>query len=70
MHLVEVVQRCLDQGVLRPADPMRLAVGLWVLVHGLTSLLISLPGFPWPEEPEELADRLVADHLQGLLPRP
>jgi hypothetical protein len=49
---------------------MRLAVGLWVLVHGLTSLLISLPGFPWPQEPEQLADRLVADHLQGLLPRP
>lgn len=70
MHLVEVVQRCLDQGVLQPADPMRLAVGLWVLVHGLTSLLISLPGFPWPAEPEQLADRLVADHLQGLLPRP
>jgi len=70
MHLVEVVQRCLDQGALRPADPMRLAVGLWVLVHGLTSLLISLPGFPWPAEPEQLADRLVADHLQGLLPRP
>jgi AcrR family transcriptional regulator len=69
-HLVEVVQRCLDQGVLRPADPMRLAVGLWVLVHGLTSLLISLPGFPWPAEPEQLVDRLVADHLHGLLPRP
>ena len=70
MHLVEAVQRCLDQGVLRPADPMRLAIGIWVLVHGLTSLLISLPGFPWPEEPEQLADRLVADHLQGLLPWP
>jgi hypothetical protein len=69
MHLVEVVQRCLDTGVLRPADPMQLAVGLWVLVHGITSLLISLPGFPWPEEPERLVDRLVDDHLQGLLPR-
>jgi AcrR family transcriptional regulator len=70
MHLVEAVQRCLDQGVLRPANPMQLAVGLWVLVHGLTSLLISLPGFPWPAEPEQLVDRLVADHLHGLLPRP
>lgn len=69
MHLVEVVQRCLDAGRLRPADPMQLAVGLWVLVHGITSLLISLPGFPWPDEPERLADRLLDDHLQGLLPR-
>jgi len=58
-----------DTGVLRPADPMQLAVGLWVLVHGITSLLISLPGFPWPEEPERLVDLLVDDHLQGLLPR-
>jgi AcrR family transcriptional regulator len=69
MHLVEVVQRCHEAGVLRPADPMQLAVGLWVLVHGITSLLISLPGFPWPDEPERLADRLLDDHLLGLLPR-
>jgi AcrR family transcriptional regulator len=69
MHVVEAVQRCLDAGVLRPGDPMQLAVGLWVLVHGITSLLISLPGFPWPEEPEQLVDRLVDDHLEGLLPR-
>jgi AcrR family transcriptional regulator len=69
MHLIEVVQRCLDTGALRPGDPMQLAVGLWVLVHGVTSLLISLPGFPWPEEPERLVDRLVDDHLEGLLPR-
>jgi AcrR family transcriptional regulator len=69
MHLTEVVQRCLDRGVLRPGDPMQVAVGLWVLVHGITSLLISLPGFPWPEEPEQLVDRLVDDHLEGLLPR-
>jgi hypothetical protein len=48
---------------------MQLAVGLWVLVHGITSLLISLPGFPWPDEPERLADRLLDDHLRGLLPR-
>jgi hypothetical protein len=64
-----VVQRCLDSGVLRPGDPMQVAVGLWVLVHGITSLLISLPGFPWPEEPVQLVDRLVDDHLEGLLPR-
>jgi AcrR family transcriptional regulator len=69
MHLTEVVQRCLDSGVLRPGDPMQVAVGLWVLVHGITSLLISLPGFPWPEEPMQLVDRLVDDHLEGLLPR-
>jgi hypothetical protein len=39
-----------------------------VLVHGMTSLLLAAPAFPWPEQPDELADRLVTDHVQGLLP--
>jgi hypothetical protein len=69
-HLVETVQRCLDAGVLAPGDPIQLSVGLWVLVHGITSLLISAPDFPWPHQPDELVDRLIADHLNGLLPRP
>ena len=67
-HLVESVQRCLDAGVLRPGDPFQISIGLWVLVHGITSLLLAAPGFPWPAEPAELVDRLIADHLQGLLP--
>jgi len=69
-HLVESVQRCLDAGALRPGDPLQIAIGLWVLVHGITSLLLAAPAFPWPHEPEELVDRLVDDHLQGLLPEP
>jgi AcrR family transcriptional regulator len=69
-HLVESVQRCLDAGVLRPGDPFQISIGLWVLVHGITSLLLAAPGFPWPAEPAELVDRLIADHLQGLLPAP
>jgi AcrR family transcriptional regulator len=69
-HLVEAVQRCLDAGALRPGDPLQIAIGLWVLVHGITSLLLAAPAFPWPAGPEELVDRLVDDHLQGLVPRP
>jgi AcrR family transcriptional regulator len=69
MHVVEAVQRCMEAGAIRPADPFAVAVGLWAMVHGITSLLISHPGFPWPDSPERLVDRLIADHLQGLLPR-
>jgi AcrR family transcriptional regulator len=69
-HLVESVQRCLDAEVLRPGDPLQISIGLWVLVHGITSLLLAAPAFPWPWQPEELVDRLIADHLDGLLPRP
>jgi hypothetical protein len=48
-------------------DPLQIAVGLWVLVHGIMLLIAALT-FPWPAEPDELVDRLVADHLKGLLP--
>jgi AcrR family transcriptional regulator len=68
MHLVEAVQRCMEAGAIRRADPLQIAIGLWAMVHGITSLLISHPGFPWPDSPERLADRLVGDHLEGLLP--
>jgi AcrR family transcriptional regulator len=69
-HLVESVQRCLDAGAFRPGDPLQISIGLWVMVHGITSLLITVPTFPWPTEPGELVDRLITDHLQGLLPAP
>jgi hypothetical protein len=48
-HLVEAVQRCIDAGAFRPVDPVLAATGVWASVHGITSLLISLPGFPWPD---------------------
>ncbi|HYY78404.1 MAG TPA: TetR/AcrR family transcriptional regulator [Actinomycetes bacterium] len=69
-HLVEAVEACLRDGIIRPGDPLQISIGLWALVHGLTSLLISLPAFPWPEGPGRMVDRLVADHIEGLLPRP
>ena len=68
-HLVESVQRCLDAGALRPGDPLQISVGLWVLVHGITSLLLAAPTVPGPSEPDELVDRRITDHLEGLLPR-
>jgi AcrR family transcriptional regulator len=48
-HLVDAVQRCIDAGAFRPVDPVMAATGVWAAVHGVTSLLISLPGFPWPD---------------------
>lgn len=40
-----------------------LAQSIWASVHGLTSLLITKPGFPWAER-----ERLIATHL-GLIRR-
>ena len=56
-HLVDAVQRCIDAGAFRPVDPVLAATGVWAAVHGVTSLLISLPGFPWPDV-ETLVDHV------------
>ena len=41
------------EATLRPGDPFQIAIGLWVLVHGITSLLLATPAFPWPHELNE-----------------
>ena len=49
-HLVDAVSRAIDAGELRAElDPFLAATGLWAAAHGVTSLLISLPQFPWPD---------------------
>jgi AcrR family transcriptional regulator len=57
-HLMRCVQDCIDAGRLRPeyTDAYRLAIGLWARVHGLTSLRVSKPGMPWPDDPDFLED--------------
>lgn len=47
--LVADVQRCIDAGLIVERDTLMVATGLWTVVHGLTSLLIAKPDFPWPE---------------------
>lgn len=59
-HLVDNVQRCIDSGALAETDALLVATGLWALVHGVTSLAISVPGFP-----EVGLDRLV-EHVCGV----
>ena len=57
-HLVEDVARGIDSGALAPGDPFLVATGLWSAVHGITSLVIARPDFPWPD-----LDRLLAHVL-------
>jgi AcrR family transcriptional regulator len=64
-HLVDVVKACLDDGHFVPGDPMMIAIDLWVTVHGITSLLIAKPEFPWPDK-EELIEHILDTHLRGL----
>lgn len=64
-HLVDAVQRCIDAGAFRPLDPVLAATGLWTAVHGVTSLLISMPGFPWPDV-DALVDHVSNTQIRGL----
>ena len=45
---------------------MMIAIDLWVSVHGITSLLIAKPEFPWPDR-NELIEHVLGTHLRGLL---
>lgn len=67
-HMVDAVQRAMEAGDLVPGDAFVVTLQLWAAVHGLTSLLISKPDFPWPE-----VDALVQGTLgmcaAGLVPR-
>lgn len=56
--LVQCAQHCIDTGRFRPeyADAFQLALGFWARVHGLTSLRVSKPGLPWPDDPSFVDD--------------
>ena len=66
---IRVVQDCIDAGRLRPehSDAVRVAMGFWARAHGLTSLLVSKPQFPWPADRDRFIDEYVDSCLQGLV---
>lgn len=65
-RVVELAQRGIDAGMFPDKDAFFLACGLWSSVHGITSLLIAKPWFPWPET-ERLIDHCVDVHCEGLM---
>ena len=64
-HLVEEVARCMDAGALAAGDPFLVATGLWTDVHGVTSLLIARPDFPWPDV-DRLLGHIIEVQRRGL----
>jgi AcrR family transcriptional regulator len=69
VHLVQNVERGMRQGRIAPADPKLVALGLWATAHGITSLLISHPGFPWPPDASAMVDCVLAQGLEGVMAR-
>jgi len=70
--LVESIRDCQRSGAVRAAgDPFQLAVTVWALEHGLVSLRLSRPHFPWPplDETINLAVSQQLDLTTGPAPR-
>ena len=66
LHHIESVQRAHDAGLLRSdVDPMHAALTLWAGVHGITSLLIAKPKFPWPDV-DVVIDNMLSTLVRGL----
>lgn len=47
--LIQAVQAVADAGRLKVDDVMTATMTLWANVHGMVSLRISKPNFPWPD---------------------
>jgi hypothetical protein len=67
-RMVEAVQRAMDAGMLVGDDAFSVSLALWAAAHGLTSLLISMPEFPWPPL-DTLVDRVLDMCTVGIAPR-
>jgi AcrR family transcriptional regulator len=63
-HLIEAVDRCIKAEAFK-GDPLELSLLFWSYAHGLTSLLISKPDFPWPDV-DRLIDRSFRLPIAGL----
>jgi AcrR family transcriptional regulator len=66
-HLVEEVARCMEAGALANGDAFLVATGLWSSMHGITSLLIARPDFPWPDL-DRLLGHVLRVQSRGLQP--
>lgn len=64
-HMVNTVTEAMAAGLIDAGDPTVITVGLWSAVHGLTSLLIAKPDFPWPPL-EVLIDQVLSMCTRGL----
>jgi AcrR family transcriptional regulator len=57
-----IVRHCMEKGKIKNADLEETSQALWAGIHGLTSLLITQPGFPFAER-----DRLIKRTIEVLV---
>jgi AcrR family transcriptional regulator len=68
-ELVSAVSAYAQQGFIGEGDVELASQVLWSCIHGLTSLLIARPNFPWVEK-EKLIDELIETAIAGVARAP
>jgi hypothetical protein len=63
--LKQTVQSCVEADLLRVDDVDLASQILWAGVHGVTSLLIAKPAFPWVDK-KKLISETIDTMLEGL----
>jgi AcrR family transcriptional regulator len=63
--LKTLVEACIKQNLVQPMDSLTAAQVLWTMNHGVTSLLIVHPDFPWVDK-EQLIDQVIETAVNGL----
>jgi hypothetical protein len=64
-----MVGRCIAEKYFRAMDAETASQALWAAVHGITSLLIQRPAFPWVSRREVIA-RVIDSAIDSLLAAP
>ena len=64
--VVDDIRQAIAAGLIPEQDPLRVAMVLWMMMHGIVSLLISKPDFPFPA-PEESFETAYQMLLAGLV---
>lgn len=65
-RLRSLVQRCIDEKKFRRMDADVASQALWAAVHGVTSLLVARPTFPWADR-EKVIDQVIDAAVDGLM---
>ena len=65
--LLDTVRECVERQLVRQVDPNVAAQGVWVGIHGVTSLMITIPHFPWANR-ETLIEHVVNTLIEGMHP--
>jgi len=62
-YLRKIVEECIRQGKFKGAELESTTQSMWITVHGITSLIIAHPDFPWADQEhviDQTIDRIIA----------